>query len=152
MKKYLLIALMLGMSTLAACGGSEEAKKEPAADAKPAAAAPATPAATPAPATPAPTPAPAADAPAPTPAPAVQAPAPAPVVVTGPLGDLIKAACECKTPECGAKALGDLVALNTSGTAIDAASPAVAQLSECIMATGIDKNEFISKMRQLRQQ
>jgi hypothetical protein len=74
------------------------------------------------------------------------------VVVTGPLGDLIKAACECKTPECGAKALGDLVALNTSGTAIDAASPAVAQLSECIMATGIDKNEFISKMRQLRQQ
>ena len=135
MKKHLLVALLLGMSTLVACGGSSDAPKAP--DTKPAASAPAA------------TPVPAAT-PAPTPAPTTPAPAPAPAA-TGPLADLIKAACACTTPECGTKAMGDLVALASSGTAIDLQGPDMAQISQCIMATGIDKNEFISKMRQLRQ-
>ncbi|WP_020558717.1 hypothetical protein [Thiofilum flexile] len=141
MKKYLLVALMLGTTTLVACGGSSDAPKAP--ETKPAASAPAP---TPAASTPAPTPAPAAAVQAPTPAPVA-----APAAATGPLADLIKSACACTAPECGTKAMGDLVALATSGTAIDLQGPDVAQLSQCIMATGIDKNEFISKMRQLRQ-
>lgn len=129
MKKQLLVALMFGVSTLVACGGSSEAPKAP--ETKPAASAPAA-------------------TPAPTPAPATPAPAPAPAA-TGPLADLIKTTCECTTPECGAKAMSDLVALSSSGTAIDLQSPDLAKFNECIMATGMDKNEFISKMRQLRQ-
>lgn len=140
MKKQLLVALMFGVSTLAACGGSSEAPKAP--ETKPAASAPATPA--PAASAPAATP-------APTPAPATPAPVPAPAA-TGPLADLIKSTCECTTPECGTKAMSDLVALGSAGTAIDLQSPDLAKFSECIMATGMDKNEFISKMRQLRQQ
>ena len=138
MKKHLLLAVMLSMSTLVACGGSDD-KKAP--DTKPAAA-------TSAPAAVAP-----AQTPAPTPAPAAQTPAPAPtpVEVSGPMGDLIKVACTCTTAECGSKAMSDLVGLSTGGTAINLQGPEMAQLSQCIMASGIDKNEFISKMRQLRQ-